>query len=178
MESYPITIGRITRHVPLIEPTPGVRIPLVELMGDVELVRAAAEALLPKIPPETQYLLTTETSPIVLAHELSGMLKLPYLVARRRRRPYMEAPLIQEVESLTLGVNEVLWLDSRLAEKLLGQAVTLVTDVVSTGGTLSALERIAIRAGARVVGRVAVFRQGHPKIEVATLGELPILQAA
>lgn len=46
METYPITIGKFTRHVPLIEPLPGTRIPLVELLGDVEFVNAAADALL------------------------------------------------------------------------------------------------------------------------------------
>ncbi len=33
METYPITIGGVTRHVPLIEPLPGRRIPLVEFWG-------------------------------------------------------------------------------------------------------------------------------------------------
>lgn len=34
METYPITVGGVTRHVPLIEPLPGRRIPLVEFLGD------------------------------------------------------------------------------------------------------------------------------------------------
>jgi adenine phosphoribosyltransferase len=178
METYPVTIGKITRHVPLVETLPGIQIPLVELMGDVELVEAAANALIPHIPAETESLVTMETSPIVLTHVLAAKVGKPYIVIRRRRRPYMQDPIIQEVESLTLGVSETLWLDSRMAEKLLNQKVTLVSDVVSSGGTIKALERVALRAGAKVIAKVAAFHQGTGKTDVFTLGEIPILQKA
>ncbi|MGC8875503.1 adenine phosphoribosyltransferase [Thermus sp.] len=175
METYPIAIGGITRHVPLIEPLPGRRIPLVEFLGDPELTRAAALALKPLVPSDTEILFTTETSPIPLTHVLAEALGLPYVVARRRRRPYMEDPIIQEVQTLTLGVGEVLWLDRRFAEKLLNQKVTLVSDVVASGETMKAMERMVVRAGGHVVGRIAAFRQGNPSLEVATVAELPVL---
>ncbi|RDI96327.1 adenine phosphoribosyltransferase [Meiothermus sp. QL-1] len=178
METYPITIGKITRHVPVVETLPGVHIPLVEIMGDVELVQAAAEGLVKHLPPETDALLTLETSPIVLAHTMSALTGKPYVVVRRRRRPYMQDPIIQEVESLTLGVSETLWLDSRMAEKLLGQNVALVFDVVSSGGTMAALEKVAQRAGARVVARLAAFHQGNRRLPITFLSEIPILQTA
>jgi len=178
METYPITIGKFTRHVPVVETLPGVQIPLVEFLGDVELVEAAAEALKAHVPADTEILLTMETSPIVLAHALAAKLGKPYIVVRRKRRPYMENPIIQEVESLTLGVSETLWLDRRMAEKMLGQKVALVVDVVSSGGTLVALEKVALKAGAKVVARLAAFKQGAPKVQVTALGEIPIMQSA
>ncbi|MFN3180311.1 MAG: adenine phosphoribosyltransferase, partial [Thermus sp.] len=153
----------------------GRRIPLVEFLGDPELVRAAAQALKPLVPAGTEVLFTTETSPIPLTHVLAEEMGLPYVVARRRRRPYMEDPIIQEVQTLTLGVGEVLWLDRRFAEKLLNQRVTLVSDVVSSGETMRAMERMVLRAGGRVVGRIAAFRQGAPALDVATVAELPVL---
>jgi adenine phosphoribosyltransferase len=178
METYPITIGKITRHVPVVETLPGVHIPLVELMGDVELVQAAAEALVKHLPASTDALLTLETSPIVLAHAMSAIVGKPYIVVRRKRRPYMTDPIIQEVESLTLGVTETLWLDSRMAEKLLGQNVALVFDVVSSGGTMMALEKVAKRAGAKVIARLAAFHQGNSKLPITFLSEIPILQTS
>ncbi len=87
----------------------------------------------------------------------------------------MEDPIIQEVQTLTLGVGEVLWLDRRFAEKLLNQKVTLVSDVVSSGETMKAMEKMVVRAGGQVVGRIAAFRQGNPSLEVATVAELPVL---
>lgn len=175
METYPITIGRLTRHVPLVEPLPGRRIPLVEFLGDTEFVRAAAEALLPHVPKGTEALFTTETSPIPFTHVMAELLGIPYVVARKRRRPYMEDPIIQEVSTLTLGVGEVLWLDRRFAERLLNQRVALVSDVVASGETMKAMERVVQRAGGHVVARLAAFRQGSPSVEVVTLAELPVL---
>ncbi|MDX2007132.1 MAG: adenine phosphoribosyltransferase [Meiothermus sp.] len=175
MATYPVTVGKITRHVPVVETLPGVHIPLVELMGDVELVQAAAEGLVKHLPPETDTIVTLETSPIVLAHAMSALSGKPYIVVRRKRRPYMTDPIIQEVESLTLGVSETLWLDSRMAEKLLGQKVALVFDVVSSGGTMKALERVALKAGAQVVARLAAFHQGSSKLPLTSLSEIPIL---
>jgi len=144
----------------------------------VDLVQAAAEGLLKHLPPETDALLTLETSPIVLAHSISALCGKPYVVVRRKRRPYMQDPIIQEVESLTLGVSETLWLDSRMAEKLMGQNVALVFDVVSSGGTMMALEKVAKKAGANVVARLAAFHQGNSKLPVTFLSEIPILQTA
>lgn len=178
METYPITVGKITRHVPVVETLPGVHIPLIELMGDVELVQAAADALVKQMPAETDTIVTMETSPIVLAHAMSAISGKPYIVVRRRRRPYMQDPIIQEVESLTLGVSETLWLDSRMAEKLLGQNVALVFDVVSSGGTMRALEKVAKKAGANIVARMAAFHQGNSKLPLISLAEIPIMQTA
>ena len=140
-----------------------------------EFTRAAAEALRPLVPKEAEILFTTETSPIPLTHVLAEALGLPYVVARRRRRPYMEDPIIQEVQTLTLGVGEVLWLDRRFAEKLLNQRVVLVSDVVASGETMRAMEKMVLRAGGHVVARLAVFRQGTPGLAVDTVAELPVL---
>lgn len=127
------------------------------------------------MPKEAEILFTTETSPIPLTHVLAEALGLPYVVARRRRRPYMEDPIIQEVQTLTLGVGEVLWLDRRFAEKLLNQRVVLVSDVVASGETMRAMEKMVLRAGGHVVARLAVFRQGTPGLAVDTVAELPVL---
>ncbi len=175
MDTYPITIGNLTRRVPLHEPFPGVRLPLIDFLGDVGLAKALADALVKHVPAETDVLVTAETSSIPLVHEMAALLGKPYVVVRKRRRPYMHDPLIQEVESLTLGANEVLWLDRRYVERLLNQKVTLVIDVVASGGTMHALERLVHRAGAEVVARLAAFRQGTPKVEVVALEELPVL---
>ncbi|WP_457638137.1 adenine phosphoribosyltransferase [Oceanithermus sp.] len=175
METYPIQIGSVTRRVPLHEPFPGVRIPLVDFLGDVEFVRAVAEELLPKLPADADLLVTAETSSIPLAHELASARGLDYIVARKRRRPYMVDPIIQEVESLTLGTVEVLWLDRRYAERMLNKNIVLVMDVVASGGTMKALERMVHRAGGRVIARMAGFHQGESDLEITTVAELPQL---
>jgi adenine phosphoribosyltransferase len=175
METYPIQIGSVTRRVPLHEPFPGVRIPLVDFLGDVEFGRAVAREILPKMPEDADLLLTCETSSIPLTHELASARELDYIVARKRRRPYMIDPIIQAVEALTLGAVEVLWLDRRYAEKILNKNVVLVMDVVASGGTMKALEKMVNRAGGRVVSRLAGFHQGETDLEISTVAELPQL---
>jgi len=175
METYPIQIGSVTRRVPLHEPFPGVRIPVVDFLGDVEFVRAVAQELLPKLPEDADLLVTAETSSIPLTHELASSRGVDYVVARKRRRPYMVDPIIQEVESLTLGAGEVLWLDRRYVEKLLNKNVVLVMDVVASGGTMKALEKMVNRAGGRVIARMAGFHQGESDLDITTVAELPQL---
>ncbi len=175
METYPIEIGGVTRHVPLHEPFPGVRLPLVEFLGDIEFVRAVASELTNRVPEDTDLIVTAETSPIPLAHELAAARDLSYIVVRKRRRPYMVDPLIQEVESLTLGAGEVLWLDRRYTERTLNKNVVLVMDVVASGGTMQALERLVHRAGGRVTKRLAGFHQGNGAEGIETVAELPML---
>jgi len=101
LETYPITVGNVTRHVPLVETLPGMRIPLVEFLGDPELVEEAARLLKERVPEEAELLFSLECSPVPLVHRLAQMTELPYVIARKRRRAYMEDPLIQEVPSLT-----------------------------------------------------------------------------
>jgi len=177
LETYPITVGNVTRHVPLVETLPGMRIPLIEFLGDTELVEEAARLLAERVPEEGDFLFSIECSPAPLVHRIAQMTGLPYTVARKRRRAYMEDPLIQEVPSLTLGASETLWLDRRWAERMINQRVVLVMDVVSSGGTMKALDRLVQRAGGTVVKRLAVFQQGKREFdgEVEHLYEIPIL---
>jgi len=177
LETYPITVGNVTRHVPLIETLPGMRIPLIEFLGDTELVEEAARLLAERVPAEAEMLFSLECSPAPLVHRLAQMKNLPYVVARKRRRAYMQDPLIQEVPSLTLGASETLWLDRRWADRMLNKKVVLVMDVVSSGGTMKALEKLANKAGAEVIKRLAVFQQGKRQFEteVDYLYEIPIL---
>lgn len=149
------------------------RVPLVEFIGDSEFTNAAAQAMLPLIPPGTDFLLTVVTNALPLTHELSDRSGIPYVMARKKRRTYMQNPLIQDVPSMTLGVAETLWLDGRHAARLQGKRVTIVQDVVASGGTAQALARLAERAGGTVAGYLAAFKQGNATLPLRYLHELP-----
>ena len=173
-ETFALEIGGLHRDVPLVRPTPNTRLPLIELLGDAELTRTCALELQKILPANSEVIFTCETSSIVLAHALSELTGLPYEVARKRRRPYMDAPLIQEVNAMTLGVGETLWLASSHAKRLAGKRVAVILDVVSSGGTIAALERLVVRAGGSITGRLAVFSQGAPKDGIVAVKELPV----
>ncbi|WP_339095551.1 phosphoribosyltransferase family protein [Deinococcus sp. VB142] len=173
MDNLQITVGDVTRTLPTVRAGNLGRVPLVEFIGDSELTKAAAQAMLPLVPEGTDILLTVVTNALPLAHELSDRSGLPYVVARKKRRTYMQDPLIQDVPSMTLGVGETLWLDGPHAARLAGKRVTIVQDVVASGGTAQALARLTERAGGKVNGYLAAFKQGQSELPVQVLQELP-----
>ncbi|MBX8466873.1 MULTISPECIES: phosphoribosyltransferase family protein [unclassified Deinococcus] len=168
-----VRIGSLERTLPTVRAGNLGRVPLVEFIGDSEFTNAAAQELVALIPAQTEVLLTVVTNALPLTHELSDRSGLPYVCARKKRRTYMQSPLIQEVPSMTLGVTETLWLDGPHAERLRGRRVAIVQDVIASGGTAQALARLVERAGGTVTGYLAAFRQGQPPMQVTVLQDLP-----
>lgn len=173
MNNLKITVGTVTRELPSVQAGQLGRVPLVEFTGDSEFTNAAAQEMLPLIPAGTDVLLTVVTNALPLTHELSDRSGIPYVCVRKKRRTYMTDPLIQEVPSMTLGVSETLWLDGPHAARLKGQRVTIVQDVVASGGTAQALARLVERAGGTVNGYMAAFKQGQTSFDLKYLQELP-----
>lgn len=140
------------------------------------MVVRAAKALAKKIPHNIEVLITPEVKSIPLVFELSRILKVPYVVARKIKKPYMTRTLKSEVVSITTGKPQTLWLDGKDKKVLKGRKVALVDDVVSTGSTLRGLKKLMKAVGAKVVAQVAVFTEGNPKKwrRVIALGNLPV----
>ena len=178
MHPITVTVGSVTRELPTVQVGAVKRVPLVEFLGDSEFTKAAAEAMLPLLDPQAEIMLTVVTNALPLVHELSDRSGLPYVVVRKKRRTYMQDPMIQDVPSMSLGVNETLWLDARHADRLKGKRVLIVQDVVASGGTGAALARLAERAGGQVAGYLAAFHYGGREctFELKTLQELPSTQ--
>ena len=104
---YRVEIAGLTRDLPLFEVAPGVRIAVLNILGDVELVQAAAEVLTPLLlarRPET--LLTAETKSIPLVHVLAAMMDRSYVVLRKSYKPYMGAAMSAETLSITTGATQ------------------------------------------------------------------------
>ena len=120
------------------------------ILGDQELVTAAAQAS-PLLPP-VDYLLTAEAKRHPLVHELSRLLALPYyIVARKSVKPLHGPPLVDEVTSITTQKPQTPVPGRQRRAGHPRQAMAIVDDVISTGESLSAIERLAEKAGAQVV---------------------------
>ncbi|ACO46330.1 phosphoribosyltransferase family protein [Deinococcus deserti] len=174
MDSLMVTIGGVSRTLPTVRTGNLGRVPLVEFIGDSEFTNAVAQEMLRLIPEGSEVLLTVVTNALPLAHEISDRSGLPYVCVRKKRRTYMQDPLIQDVPSMTMGVSETLWLDGPHAARLKGKRVAIVQDVVASGGTAQALARFVERAGGSVSGYIAAFRQGQTTLPVQYLQELPL----
>jgi adenine phosphoribosyltransferase len=90
----------------------------------------------------------------------------------------MGEALSDETESITTGSTQTLHLDEKDRALVQGRRVVLVDDVISTGSTVEAMQRLMARAGAEVVAEAAVFTEGGdgPPEGVVTLGHLPLFE--
>lgn len=172
MNELTVSIGPVTRVLPTVKVGAVARVPLIEFVGDSEFTNVVAQEMLPLIPTGTDILLTVVTNALPLTHEISDRSGIPYVCARKKRRTYMQNPLIQDVPSMTLGVSETLWLDGPHAERLKDKKVTIVQDVVVSGGTAKALTRFVERAGGEVHGYIAAFKRGEVPFPLVAYKEL------
>src|SRR5258706_3961898 len=89
-KTYAVEIAGIKRELRLFEIKPGLRIAILNILGDTELVQACARELAKKLKPiEYDILVTAEAKSIPLAHALAVETKKPYIVLRKTYKPYM-----------------------------------------------------------------------------------------
>ena len=177
-ETYAITINGVIRELPKFEIKPGVRIAILNILGDSELVHAAAKALAPKLAEKNpQVIVTAEAKSIPLAHAISvEMNYLPYVVLRKSYKPYMGEALQSETLSITTGQPQTLYLDEKDRNLINGKNVVVVDDVISTGSTLQGIRLILQKAGANIVAESAILTEGDRAQwhDIIALGHLPV----
>ena len=174
---YTVEICGIKRDLPLFQVAPGVKIAIFNMLGDTEIVQAAAKELAKLIPTDkVDVLVTPEVKSIPLAHALSVETGLPYVVLRKIRKPYMLNALKAEVISITTGAPQTLWLDGKDRKLVEGKNAVLVDDVISTGSTLQGMRKLVTEAGGKVIAEAAVFTEGDPAkwANIIALGHLPV----
>ena len=176
-EVYSVEIAGLKRDLRLFEIKPGLKIAILNILGDTELVQACAQELSEKLK-DIQYdvLVTAEAKSIPLAHALSVETIKPYVVLRKAYKPYMGAALKAETLSITTGQSQILFLDEKDIEMMKGRKVVVVDDVISTGSTLQGMRMILEKAGASVVAEAAIFTEGDRAQweNIIALGHLPL----
>lgn len=175
-ETYTVKIGKLTRHLKLFQVGPGVKIAIFNMLGDTEVVQAAAKALANLLPKDAQVLITAEAKSIPLAHALAVETDLPYVVLRKSYKPYMGETIKAETLSITTGEPQTLYLDEKDIELIRGKRVVIVDDVISTGSTLQGMRLIIEKAGGVISATAAVFTEGERAKwrDIIALGHLPI----
>ena len=176
-EVHSIEIAGVQRDLPKFEIKPGVRIAILNILGDTELVQASAAALATKLSPHTpEQLVTAEAKSIPLVYALSVVMSLPFVVLRKSYKPYMGEALSSETLSITTGAEQTLYLDEKDRQAVNGSRIALVDDVISTGSTLQGMRMIMNKAGATVVAEAAILTEGDRAkwTNVIALGHLPV----
>jgi adenine phosphoribosyltransferase len=176
-QTYPVNVAGLQRNLPLFEVAPGVRIAVLNILGDTELVQACAMALADKLSlADFDVIVTAEAKSIPLAHAISVEMSKPYVVLRKVYKPYMGVALSAETHSITTGQSQMLFLDEKDHDLLRGKKVALLDDVISTGSTLQGMRLLMEKAGAVVVQEAGVFTEGDRQQwqHIIALGHLPV----
>ena len=176
-DTHPVEVAGVKRDLPLFEVKPGLRIAVLNILGDTELVEAAGRALAQKLAPlEYDVLVTAEAKSIPLVHALSVHARKPYVVLRKSYKPYMGETIEAETLSITTGQPQTLYLDEKDRRLIHGRRVVLVDDVISTGSTLQGMRLVLSKAGAEVVAESAIFTEGERSQweNIIALGHLPL----
>jgi len=175
--TYAIEIAGLKRELPLFEIKPGLKIAILNILGDTELVQACVRELGKKLK-DTNFdvLVTAEAKSIPLAYALAVEMKKPYVVLRKTYKPYMGEALTAETLSITTGQPQILVLDEKDREVLKGKNVALVDDVISTGSTLQGMRMLMEKAGAKVAAEAAILTEGERAqwTHILSLGHLPL----
>ena len=163
MKTYTLNVAGLTRELPIIKLSYDLSIASFVILGDTEIVRKTAPIIAKKLP-EVDFIVTAEAKGIPLAYEISRVLNLnEYVVARKSVKAYMEESIEVEVNSITTTNSQKLYLNNRDAKKIKGKRIVLVDDVISTGQSLKALERLVEKAGGKVLAKAAILAEGDAK---------------
>lgn len=176
-KTHPVEVAGLRRELRLFEVAPGVRIAVLNILGDTEFVQACARALADKLASlEYDILVTAEAKSIPLAHAISVETGKPYIVLRKAYKPYMGDAISAETLSITTGQQQTLYLDEKDRELVSGKRVILVDDVISTGSTLQGMRMVMEKAGAQVVREASIFTEGERAQwrHIIALGHLPL----
>jgi adenine phosphoribosyltransferase len=173
--SYTLEICGLQRKLPLVKISPELEIASFVILGDTELVCRVAPEIVKKLPP-IDVIITAEAKGIPLAFEISRLLGMNYLIARKSVKPYMEDPLVDSVVSITTQKEQMLCLDGHDARAIKGKRVAIVDDVISTGESITAVERLIEKAEGIVVAKAAILAEGDASKmqDIIYLKELPL----
>jgi len=175
---YKMKIAGLERELPLCELNDDLYIAAFVIFGDPELTVAAAGELL-AIAPEYDFLITAESKGIPLVHEMArqnGDKK--YLLARKSPKLYMTGVFCVDVDSITTAGTQKLYLDTLDAAMMRGKRILIVDDVISTGNSLTAIERLVEAAGGEIVGSMAILAEGDAigRKDITYLEKLPLFE--
>jgi adenine phosphoribosyltransferase len=178
-EVHSVEIAGLRRDLRLFEVAPGVRIAVLNILGDTELVLACARELSDRLKGvEFDLLVTAEAKSIPLAYALSAAMGKVYVVLRKVYKLYMGETIQAETVSITTGKPQTLYLDEKDRDLVRGKRVVLVDDVVSSGSTLKGMRQVMELAGAKVAAEAAIFTEGDPGQwrDIVALGHLPLFK--
>ena len=176
---YPMTVAGVKRDLPLCKINDNLTIAAFVIFGDVELTCACARELLKKAP-EFDYMVAPEAKAIPLIHEMARQSgRNEYFLVRKKKKAYMNGVFETVDKSITTEGEQKLYMDGADAAKMKGKRILILDDVISTGGSISAVENLVEQAGGNVVGKMAILAEGDAanRDDIIYLEHLPLFNS-
>ena len=161
--TYKMKVAGVERDLPICPVNDDLSIAAFVIFGDVELTCKCAEELIKKIP-EHDVMIAAEAKSIPLIHEMARQMGVnKYVLARKIPKLYMKEPMSVSVKSITTESVQTLYIDKTDADYMKGKRVLIVDDVISTGESIKAVEKLVELAGGNIVGKAAILAEGGAK---------------
>ena len=173
---HKMTIAGLERELPLCPISDELMIGAFVIFGDPELTTACAQALLDRAP-EYDYMISAEAKGIPLVHEMARLAgNQKYFLARKAPKLYMTGVFEAAVRSITTAKEQKLYLDTADAALMKGKKILIIDDVISTGESLNAIEKLVELAGGIVCGRMTILAEGdaQDRADLTYLEKLPL----
>jgi len=173
---HKMNIAGIDRALPLCPLNENLMIAGFVIFGDPELTTACAKELLDRAP-EYDYMISAEAKGIPLVHEMARLAgNQKYFLARKAPKLYMTGVFEVAVQSITTAKEQKLYLDTADAELMKGKKILIVDDVISTGESLKAIEKLVEKGGGIICGRMAILAEGDAadRDDLIYLEKLPL----
>ena len=177
--TYKLQVAGLERELPLRPISDSKMIAAFVIFGDVEMTCACAAELL-KRAPEFDYMVAPEAKAIPLIHEMARQSgRNDYFLVRKAKKLYMNGYFEVEDRSITTEGKQMLYMDGADAAKMKGKRVLVLDDVISTGGSIIAVEDLVKQAGGNVVGRMAILAEGDAakRDDIIFLEALPLFDS-
>ena len=172
---YEIDVCGLKREVPIYPLNENLSIAPFVIFGDVELTVHSAQELVKRMP-ECDYLIAPEAKAIPLVYEMSKLSGVHYFLARKKAKFYMSGVFEVKVQSITTSGEQTLIVDQADADAMKGKRIVIVDDVISTGESLNAVEKLVEAAGGNIVAKMAILAEGDSfdRTDITVLGKLPL----
>lgn len=178
-ETYTVDICGRKEALPVLEIAKGVKICFFNLHGNTLLTEHCGKKLAERVGAfKPDVLITAESKGLQLTHVVARELNHPYYaVARKSKKLYMQDGIEVSVKTITTADEQHLYLSAHDVNLIKGKRVAIVDDVISTGGSLSALVALVEKGGGSVVCRAFVLAEGDAKDrpDVEYLATIPLL---
>ena len=164
-------------HLPVLKISPTLGIAFFNLHGNQKLTEHCGKAL-SKHLGDCDVLLTAESKGLQLTHVIARELDHEYYaVARKSKKLYMQDGIEVLIDSsITTGKEQRLYLSKHDVDLLKGKKVGIIDDVVSTGASLSGLEKLVELAGGIIHKKAFVLAEADAadRTDVLYLAKIPV----